>query len=119
MPHRCTTKTPDLVIDVDPALRHHRATTALGLSVLPEAAGYRQAIEEGRLDPHRAAVEYLEALVAEALKAPIGEVAGEAAGRVLLAEELLLILTGSSDLEAVRAWLRRHGAEERRGAVVG
>ena len=114
MPQRPESPMPDLVIDVAPMLRYERAMKALGLSVPGNPADFRQAITEGGIDPARAVVAYLEELVSGALEAPIDHLTDEAAGRVLLAEELLVILTGSHRPEAVRAWLQAPGAEERK-----
>ena len=101
----------DFVIDVEPELRYARAMKALGLSVAGDVDEYRQAITEGGIDPVRAAVAYLEDIVSQTLDARVEDLGEEAAGRALLAEELLVILTGSSDLEAVRAWLQAPAAE--------
>lgn len=95
----------DLVIDVAPVRRWRSAMRALAHRELPSPAGVRRQIEQGD-DPVRAAVSYLEAVVSGALDAAIDDLDAAALGRALLAEELLLILTGSDDLEAVRAWLR-------------
>ena len=96
----------DLALDVAPVLRRQRADEALGLCHLPEPAGFRRVIAEGGVDPARAAVTYLEALVSAALELPIDALDAETAGRVLLAEQVLVLLTGSNDADAVRAWLR-------------
>ncbi len=69
-----------------------------------EAASAR--VEVAGEDPVAAAVGYLEALVASALDTSIDHLDAAAAARALLAEEVLLILTGSDDIEEVRAWLR-------------
>ena len=133
----------DLVIDVAPVRRWQSAMRALARTDLlspagirrritvrcasSSAAGIRRRIEERGEDPVRAAVGYLEALVSGALDAAIDDLDPVALGRALLAEELLLILTGSGDVDAVRAWLRarevlpprpKGGAEEARGEEI-
>ena len=99
---------PDLEIDVAPVLRWRRAMKTLERKEPPAAGSVRQRIENGGLDPVVAAVGYLEALVASALDTSIDDLDAAATARALLAEEVLLILTGSCDVEAVRAWLRAH-----------
>ncbi len=74
----------------------------------PDTGNFPQRIEDAGDDPVASAVGYLEALVASALDTAIDDLDGAAAARALLAEEVLLILTGSDDVEAVRAWLRAH-----------
>ncbi len=98
----------DLVIDVAPVLRWRRAMEAFKRKDQPAAGSVRQRIEDAGEDPVRTAVGYLEALIASALDTAIDDLDGAAAARALLAEEVLLILTGSDDVEAVRAWLRAH-----------
>ncbi len=98
----------DLVIDVAPALRWQRAMEALNRKDQPAAGSVPQRIENAGEDPVAAAVGYLEALVASALDTAIDDLDAAAAARAVLAEEVLLILTGSDDVEAVRAWLRAH-----------
>ena len=70
---------------------------------LPKLESLRQIIED--CGASLAAVYYLEALVSAVLDAGIGTVSAETSGKVLLAEELLLILTGSDDVEKVRVWM--------------
>ncbi len=70
------------------------------------SGGQAETLTAQRQDSARAAVGYLEPLVSAALETSIDDLDAEAAGRVLLAEELLQILTGSAELEAVRAWMR-------------
>ncbi|MCP3961628.1 MAG: hypothetical protein GY719_27625 [bacterium] len=110
----------EIVIDVAPVHRWQSAMRALARRDLPSPAGVRRRIEEQGEDPVRAAVSYLETVVSGALDAAIDDLDSAALGRALLAEELLLILTGSDDDDVVRAWLQRgepgHPAREgRRG----
>ncbi|MCP3957865.1 MAG: hypothetical protein GY719_08440 [bacterium] len=95
----------EMVIDVAPVHRWQSAMRALARRDLPSPAAVRRQIEQGE-DPVRAAVSYLETVVSRALDAAIDDLDSAALGRALLAEELLLILTGSDDVDAVRAWLR-------------
>ncbi len=83
---------------------------------LPKPESLRQMIED--CGSSQAAVYYLEALVSAALDAGVGGVDAETAGKVLLAEELLLILTGSDDVERVRDWMSSRGVEPYQGADV-
>ncbi len=114
----------DLVIDMAPVRRWQSAMRALRRQDRSSPAHIRCRIEQLGRDPLHAAVGYLEALVSDALDAAIDDLDPVARGRALLAEELLLILTGSDEVETVRAWLRareapprrrRGGAEEARG----
>lgn len=95
----------DLLIDFAPVRRWRQAAAALKLKHLPEPAELRQEIEESGNDPTRAVVGYLETLLSIVLDAEIGLLPAETLGRALLAEELLLILTGTDDLPRVREWL--------------
>ena len=54
---------------------------------------------------------YVEAIVTVAFEARADEIDAELAGRCLLAEDVLYILTGSSDIEDVRAWMGARGLE--------
>ncbi len=58
-----------------------------------------------------AAVVYLEAVVTAASEATADEIDAELSGRCLLAEDVLYILTGSSDIDDVRAWMGARGLE--------
>ncbi len=98
----------DLVIDMAPVLRWRRAMKTLERKEQPDAGSVRQKIQDAGGDPVVAAVGYLEALVASALDTSIDDLDAAAAARALLAEEVLLILIGTDDVEAVRAWLRAH-----------
>ncbi len=82
---------------------------------LPRPDFLRQMIEDraGQM-----AVYYLEALVSAALDAGVGAIDAQTAGKVLLAEELLLILTGYEDVEQVRIWMSSRGIEPYHGADV-
>ena len=80
------------------------------METLPKPESLRRMIEDGE-EPAAAAVLYLEALVTAALDAGVGAVDAETAGKVLLAEELLLILTGSDDVERARAWMGARGLD--------
>ncbi|MCP3963408.1 MAG: hypothetical protein GY719_36695 [bacterium] len=98
----------DHVIDIAPVLQFKRAMKALrpNRADLPEAAKVRQQVEDSGEDPAHAAVGYLVAVVADALDTSVGDLEPERVGRVLLAEDVLLILTGSADIETARQWLR-------------
>ena len=98
----------DLEIDVAPVLRFRRAMKAFERKDQPAAGSGRRTIDLAGEDPVAAAVGYLEALVASALDTPIDHLDAAAAARALLAEEVLLILIGTDDVEAVRGWLRAH-----------
>jgi len=98
----------DLNSDRAPVLRWRRARKVVERRELPDAGSVRRRIEASGEDAASAAVAFLEALVSAALDTRIDELDAAVAARVLLAEELLLILTGSDDVEAVRAWLRAH-----------
>ncbi len=86
------------------------------METLPKPESLRQMIEDGE-EPAGVAVLYLEALVTAALDAGVGGIDAETAGKVLLAEELLLILTGSDDVKRVRTWMRSRGLEPYRQAT--
>ena len=95
----------DLAIDIAPVRRWRAAAVALKLRDLPEPADVRQRVEAGD-DPARAVVGYLEGLVSAVLSAEVCTLHPETLGKALLAEELLFILTGSDDIDRVRAWMR-------------
>ncbi len=98
----------DLEIDVAPVLRFRRAMNAFQRKEQPDAGSVRHRIEVPGEDHVAVAVGYLEALVASALDSSIDDLDAAAAARALLAEEVLLILIGSDDVEEVRAWLCAH-----------
>ena len=70
--------------------------------------------DDGEATAADAAVVYLEAVVTAAFEARADEIDAELAGRCLLAEDVLYILTGSSDIDDVRAWLEARGLERLR-----
>lgn len=96
----------DFMIDVAPVRRWRSAMRALERRDLPSPRAVRLRIEEGGEDLVCAVVGYLEGQLCAALDTALDELDAVALGRALLAEELLVILTGSDDLEGVRAWLR-------------
>ena len=77
----------------------HRAAT------LPTAASIRRKAEDGEATAADATVLYLESVVTAAFEAKVDEIDAELSGRCLLAEDVLYILTGSSDIDRVRAWI--------------
>ena len=79
------------------------AKRGVKMETLPKPESLRQMIKD--CGASLAAVYYLEALVSAVLDAGVGTVSAETSGKVLLAEELLLILTGSDDVEQVRTWM--------------
>ncbi len=88
-----------------------QAMEALRAAQLPTPASIRRQADDGEATPADAAVLYLEALVSAAFEATAGEIDSEMAGRCLLAEDVLHILTGASDLDHVHAWIRARGLE--------
>lgn len=94
-----------------PVHRWRRAMQAHRAATLPTPATIRRKADSGEATPADAAVLYLEALVSAAFEARAGEIDSELAGRCLLAEDVLYILTGSNDLDHVHAWMRARGLE--------
>ncbi len=88
-----------------------QAMEALRASKLPTPATIRRQAEDGEATPADAAVLYLEALLSAGFEATAGEIDSEMAGRCLLAEDVLYILTGGSDLDHVREWMRARGLQ--------
>ena len=94
-----------------PVDRWRRGAEVVRAERLPTPASIRRTAGDGAAQPADAAVLYLEALVSAGLEATAGEIDAETAGRCLLAEDVLYILTGSSDLDRVRGWLRARGLQ--------
>ena len=94
-----------------PVHRWHRGMDAIRAKSLPNPAGIRRHADDSEATAADAAVVYLESVVSAAFEATAGEIDAELAGRCLLAEDVLYILTGSSDVEEVRAWIEARGLE--------
>ncbi len=94
-----------------PVYTWRQAMEALRAAQLPTPATVRRQADHGEATAADAAVLFLEALLSAGFEATAGEIDAELAGRCLLAEDVLYILTGSSDLDDVRAWMRARGLE--------
>lgn len=94
-----------------PVHRWRQAMEARRAATLPTAASIRRNADDGEATAADAAVLYLEAVISAAFEATAGEIDAELAGRCLLAEDVLNLLTGSSDIDDVRAWMGARGLE--------
>ncbi len=94
-----------------PVGRWRSSMEAVRAATLPSPATIRRRADDGEATPADAAVLYLESLVSAAFEATVGNIDPETAGRCLVAEDVLYILTGSSDLDRVRAWIRARGLQ--------
>ena len=103
-----------------PVHRWRQGMEALRAATLPTAASIQRKSDDGEATAADAAVVYLEAVDTAAFEARADEINLELAGRCLLAEDVLYILTGSSDIDDVRAWMVARGLErlKRPGGVV-
>lgn len=94
-----------------PVHRWRQGMETLRAATLPTAASIRRTADDGEATAADAAVLYLEAVISAAFEATAGEIDAELAGRCLLAEDVLYILTGSSDIDDLRTWIDVRGLE--------
>lgn len=94
-----------------PVHRWRQGMDSRRASMLPTAASIQRKADGDEATDADAAVLYLEAVVTAAFEATAGEISVELAGRCLLAEDVLYILTGSSDIDDVRHWIEVRGLE--------
>ena len=102
----------DLEIDAqDPIARWRNGMEAIRALELPTLASLQRVAKDGGAEPAETAVIYLEALVSAVLDTSAGGIDAETAGRCLIAEVVLFLLTGSSEIDHVRAWMRSRGLQ--------
>ena len=94
-----------------PVHRWSQGMETLRAATLPTAASMRRKADDGEATAADAVVVYLEAVVTAAFEVRADEIDAELAGRCVLAENVLYILTGSSDIDDVRAWMVARGLE--------
>ena len=96
-----------------PVHRWRQAMEARRAAILPTAESILRTGDDGGATAADAAFLYLEAVISAAFEATAGEIDAELAGRCLLAEDVLYLLTGSSDIDDVREWIDARGLDRR------
>ena len=94
-----------------PVHRWRQGMETIRVATLPTAASIRRKADDGEATGAEAAVMYLESVVTVAFEARADDINAELAGRCRLAEDVLHILTGSSDIDDLRAWMGTRGLE--------